>query len=102
MSRQGDAGEGGGRGAGRLAGREQSSAKVADFGVQKPYPFKPDVVISVDQVFDQKLDAIHQLTSQAYEGGADGNEQRFASVPPAEDVAGRKAWLSKRWQARQG
>src|SRR4051812_24056198 len=68
-------------------------------GFQKPYPFKPDVVISVDQVFEQKLDAIHQLTSQAYEGGADGNAQRMASVPPAADVAGRMAWLSKRWQA---
>jgi LmbE family N-acetylglucosaminyl deacetylase len=70
-------------------------------GFQKPYPFRPDIIISVDQVFDQKLDSIHQLTSQAYEGGADGNEQRMASVPPAEDVAGRKEWLRKRWQARQ-
>lgn len=71
-------------------------------GFQKPYPFRPDVIVSVDQVFDQKLEAIHQLASQAYEGGADGNEQRMAAVPPAENEAGRKEWLRKRWTARQG
>ena len=68
---------------------------------QRPYPFRPDIAVAVDDVFDVKLDAIHQLPSQAYEGGADGNEERLAAVPPAEDVAGRKAWLKKRWAARQ-
>lgn len=70
-------------------------------GFQKPYPFRADVVVALDDVFDQKLEAIHELTSQAYEGGADGNAERFAAVPPAEDVAGRKLWLRKRWEARQ-
>src|SRR5688572_3330604 len=68
---------------------------------QSPYPFRGDVVVSVDDVFEQKLDAIHELASQAYEGGADGNEERYATVPAAEDVAGRKAWLRKRWSVRQ-
>lgn len=68
---------------------------------QRPYPFRPDIVVSIDEVFDLKLDAIHQLASQAYEGGADGNEKSMAAVPPAEDVAGRKAWLKKRWATRQ-
>ena len=68
---------------------------------QSPYPFRGDIVVSVDDVFDQKLDAIHELASQAYEGGADGNEERYATVPRAEDVAGRKAWLRKRWSVRQ-
>src|SRR4030095_444200 len=68
---------------------------------QRPYPFRADIVVSVDEVFDLKLDAIHELASQAYEGGADGNEERMAKVPPAEDVAGRKAWLRKLWSARQ-
>jgi LmbE family N-acetylglucosaminyl deacetylase len=68
---------------------------------QRPYPFRADIAVSVDDVFDQKLEAIHELTSQAYEGGADGNEERLAAVPPASDVAGRKAWLRKRWSARQ-
>jgi N-acetylglucosamine malate deacetylase 1 len=68
---------------------------------QRPYPFRPDVVVSVDDVFDVKLDAIHELASQAYEGGADGSEERMAGVPPADDVAGRRAWLRKRWAVRQ-
>ncbi len=55
----------------------------------------------MDDVFDLKLDAIHELTSQAYEGGADGGEARLAEVPPAEDIAARKAWLRKGWAPRQ-
>jgi LmbE family N-acetylglucosaminyl deacetylase len=69
---------------------------------QRPYPFRADIAVSVDDVFDLKLDAIHELASQAYEGGADGNEEQMATVPSAEDVAGRKTWLRKRWSARQG
>jgi N-acetylglucosamine malate deacetylase 1 len=68
---------------------------------QRPYPFRPDLVVAVDEVFELKLEAIHELTSQAYEGGADGNATRMADVPPASDVAARKAWLRKRWAARQ-
>ena len=68
---------------------------------QRPYPFRPDIVVSVDDVFDLKLDAIHELTSQAYEGGADGSEASLAKLPPATDVAGRKAWLRKQWEGRQ-
>jgi len=68
---------------------------------QRPYPFRPDIVVSVDDVFDLKLDAIHELTSQAYEGGADGSEASLAKLPPATDVAGRKKWLRKQWEGRQ-
>jgi len=71
-------------------------------GFQKPYPFKPDVVVSVDDVFDQKLAGIHLMPSQVYEGGASGSEEYVKTVPPASDEAGRKAWLRQRWEARQG
>jgi LmbE family N-acetylglucosaminyl deacetylase len=60
---------------------------------QKPYPFRPDVVVSLDDVFDQKIDALHELESQFYEGGANGSEELVRSVPPTRDVAARKAWL---------
>jgi LmbE family N-acetylglucosaminyl deacetylase len=71
-------------------------------GFQKPYPFKADIIVSVDDVFDQKLTAIHEMPSQHYEGGASGNEAHVAKVPPATDEAARKAWLRERWVRRQG
>jgi N-acetylglucosamine malate deacetylase 1 len=70
-------------------------------GFQRPYPFKPDVAVSIDDVFEQKLDAVHELASQVYEGGASGSEEFVRSVPPEKDVAGRKAWLKSRWHDRQ-
>lgn len=71
-------------------------------GFQKPYPFKPDIAVSVDDVFDQKLTAIHEMPSQHYEGGANGSEEHVKSVPPASDEPGRKNWLRQRWERRQG
>jgi LmbE family N-acetylglucosaminyl deacetylase len=65
-------------------------------GFEKPYPFRPDIVIALDDdVHERKLDAIHELESQLYEGGANGSEAMLKSVPPASDVAGRKAWLHR-------
>lgn len=69
---------------------------------QRPYPFTADVAVSLDDVFDQKLEGIHELASQHYEGGASGSEEHVRSVPPASDVKGRKAWLRERWEDRQG
>jgi LmbE family N-acetylglucosaminyl deacetylase len=70
-------------------------------GFQKPYPFRPDVVVDIDDVFDQKLEAVHELESQVYEGGASGSESFVKGVPAATDVAGRKAWLKQQWKGRQ-
>lgn len=65
---------------------------------QKPYPFRADVVVALDDVIDQKLNALHELESQFYEGGANGSEEYMKSVPPARDAAARKAWLRQsRW-----
>ncbi|MCP5556654.1 MAG: PIG-L family deacetylase [Verrucomicrobiaceae bacterium] len=70
-------------------------------GFKKPYPFEADIIVSVDDVFDQKVRAIHEMPSQHYEGGASGSEEYVAKVPPASDEAGRKAWLRERWERRQ-
>src|SRR3954454_11622671 len=70
-------------------------------GFQKPYPFRPDVAVAIDDVFDQKLDAVHELASQVYEGGANGSAAFVAGVPPESDAAGRKKWLKERWEGRQ-
>ena len=68
---------------------------------QTPYPFRADIAVAVDDVFEKKLDAINELVSQAYEGGAGGSEEHMATVPPARDPAGRRAWLKTSWTARQ-
>lgn len=70
-------------------------------GFRKPYPFNPDVAVSLDDVFDTKVDAIHELPSQAYEGGASGSEEHVRNVPPEQDPVARKAWLKTRWGNRQ-
>ncbi len=69
---------------------------------QKPYPFQPDVAIALDDVFDQKLNGLHELTSQTYEGGASGSEAYVRGVPPAAYEAGRRNWLKEKWAERQG
>jgi LmbE family N-acetylglucosaminyl deacetylase len=70
-------------------------------GFKKPNPFRPDVAVAIDEVFDRKLDAIHELASQVYEGGANGSPAFVAGVPPESDVAGRKKWLREHWEGRQ-
>jgi hypothetical protein len=57
--------------------------------------------VSVDDSFDLKVEGIHLMPSQHYEGGAGGSEEHVASVPPATDEVARKAWLKRRWGARQ-
>lgn len=41
---------------------------------QKPNPFEPDIVVSIDSVIDQKLEALVALESQFVEGCVTGNE----------------------------
>ncbi len=60
---------------------------------QKPYRFRPDVVVDIGDAIDKKLDALHELESQLYEGGALGSEESVRSVPGPGDVAKRKEWL---------
>lgn len=67
----------------------------------RPYPFKADVAVSIDDVFDKKLHAIDALESQVYEGGALGSPQtlidRHADNPKA-----RKLYLREAWERRDG
>ena len=67
----------------------------------KPYPFKPDVAVSIDDVFEEKLHVIDALESQVYEGGALANPavliKRKADNPEA-----RKKILRASWSSRQG
>lgn len=61
-------------------------------GFQKPYPFHPDVVVAIDDVWDTKVSSLDAQVSQFYEWlpWVDG---KLADVPA--DPAARRAWLSK-------
>lgn len=48
---------------------------------QKPNPFTPDVVVAIDPVIEQKLDALDKLVSQFHEGGANGGPNLMPSDP---------------------
>ena len=68
---------------------------------QKPYRFKADIVVAIDDVIETKFDALHELESQVYEGGALGSEeQQFRLVPKG--AAARKKWFREQhyWAKR--
>jgi len=65
---------------------------------QKPYPFEADLAVSIDDVFQQKIDAVDALVSQAYEGGAGGSAAYVSRVPKG--GAARRAWVEKRHARR--
>ncbi|RLE09915.1 PIG-L family deacetylase [Candidatus Aerophobetes bacterium] len=71
-------------------------AYVAD-DFQKPYPFSPDIVISIDDVVDKKLDMLHCHESQFYEW-LPYNENILEQVPKAPEE--RKRWLKERMKIR--
>ena len=68
---------------------------------KKPYPFDADIAVSLDKVMKKKVFALSALESQAFEGGALGNAERMAKVPPASQPELRLEWLTKSWQRRQ-
>lgn len=43
---------------------------------QQPNPFRPDVVVAIDDVIDQKVEALVKIESQFIEGGALGSADR--------------------------
>jgi LmbE family N-acetylglucosaminyl deacetylase len=64
-------------------------------GFQRPNPFRPDVVVAIDDVIDKKLDALDSHVSQVYEWlpWVDG---KLNEVP--KDHVERRLWL-KHWIA---
>ena len=64
---------------------------------KKPYPFKADIAVDVGPVFEKKVDALMALESQHFEGGALGNAEEAAKVPPASKPELRREWLRERW-----
>lgn len=70
-------------------------------GFTKPYPFTPTLAVSIDDVLDEKVQAIDALESQVYEGGALGNPdtraKRFGDDPVL-----RLRMLKSSWSNRHG
>jgi LmbE family N-acetylglucosaminyl deacetylase len=64
---------------------------------QKPYPHLGDIVVAIDEVVEQKVDALHCHTSQMYEWLPYNG--RYLEQVPAEPAA-RRAWLRQRQDAR--
>jgi len=44
---------------------------------KRPYPFRPDVVVAIDEVIDKKVAAVAQMESQFLEGGVAGHEGKI-------------------------
>ena len=57
---------------------------------RSPEPFRPDVIVPVDDVWDRKLDAIDAMPSQFYEW-LPWTEGKLDDVP--ENIDDRKKWL---------
>jgi N-acetylglucosamine malate deacetylase 1 len=64
---------------------------------QKPYPFQAHVVVAIDEVVEQKVDALHCHTSQMYEW-LPYNGRYLEEVPA--DNAEWRAWLRQRSDQR--
>ena len=68
---------------------------------KKPYPFTPDIAVSVDDVFETKVRAVTKLESQVFDGGALGNAEKAAEAPPARMTELRIAKIRESWNRRQ-
>ena len=64
---------------------------------EKPVPLDPDVVVSIDDVIEPKLDMLHRHTSQVYEW-LPYNQGVIDEVPADEEA--RRAWLAEEYGPR--
>ena len=64
---------------------------------QKPYPFRPDVVVAIDETAERKVDALHCHTSQVYEW-LPYNGLYLDKVPT--EPALRRGWLRQQVEER--
>lgn len=60
-------------------------------GFQRPNPFRADIVVAIDAVIDQKIEALAKLESQFVEGGANGYVNPLPDNDPAARDARRKS-----------
>lgn len=67
---------------------------------KKPNPFSHDIVVAIDEVFDKKINGLHEHTSQMYEWLPwIANAGDISEVPIDPDA--RKKWLKDNWMKRK-
>ena len=59
-------------------------------GFQRPQPFRPDIVVSIDDVYDKKIDMLDAHVSQVYEW-LPWHDGKLDEVPKSPEA--RKQWL---------
>jgi len=66
----------------------------------KPYPHEPDIVVSIDNIIELKIDGLHAHTSQMYEWlpWTNGGDEILAKIPTTNNE--RRKWLSMRVKNR--
>lgn len=65
--------------------------------IERPTPFRPDVVVDIDAVKEKKIDMLHCHESQMYEWLP---YNRGEQKPIPEDDEGRRRWLSEHLEER--
>jgi len=66
---------------------------------QKPYPFSKDIAVIIDDVVDQKIEALAAHDSQMFEWGPWTNGMKESEIPKGDDE--RLAWLKKRYASQK-
>ncbi|QDV24839.1 PIG-L deacetylase family protein [Aureliella helgolandensis] len=69
---------------------------------KKPYPFQADIAVAIDDVFETKVQAIAELESQVFDGGALGNAKDASEAPPARFPELRLEKIRQVWNRRAG
>lgn len=67
---------------------------------KKPYLHQPDIVVSIDETIELKVDGLHQHTSQMYEWlpWTNGGDASVAKIPTSSEK--RRSWLAERTKNR--
>ncbi|MDD3588572.1 MAG: PIG-L family deacetylase [Thermoguttaceae bacterium] len=60
---------------------------------QRPYPFNPDIAVSIDSVVEKKTNAVDVMDSQFYEGGCMSSDATLPKTP--EDAKKRRAEIRR-------
>jgi N-acetylglucosamine malate deacetylase 1 len=75
-------------------------------GFERPNPFRPDIVVAIDDVVDKKAEALVKMESQFVEGGANGSEPKDAADRDARrqrafaGFKARSAWTADRFRKK--